>query len=158
MTMTATPITRTLTLEECWSLLGDATIGRVAVVLDGKPHIVPVNYGLAHDDVVFRTAAGTVLDAAEGTPVAFEVDGIDASARSGWSVCVHGHSVAFSTTDSDQGVPVDSWAPRHRDRWYRVVPEDVTGRRLYGATRHQSSAREGLTPVLPVAAGCQSGW
>ena len=92
----ATPISRTLTPEECWSRLREGTVGRVGVVVGGRLHILPVNYALADDDVVFRTAKGTLLDAAAGTPLVFEVDGIQPSTRSGWSVGVHGRSVAWT--------------------------------------------------------------
>jgi uncharacterized protein len=138
----ATPISRTLNREECWSLLRDGTLGRVAVVVEGRPHILPVNYASADDDVVFRTAEGTLLDAAVGTPIAFEVDGVDPSTRSGWSVCVHGRSVLLDGAHPDRFVPVDTWAPRGRDRWYRIVAEDITGRRLYGPTHRGEPAGE----------------
>jgi nitroimidazol reductase NimA-like FMN-containing flavoprotein (pyridoxamine 5'-phosphate oxidase superfamily) len=110
------------------------------VVVDGRPHILPVNYELADDDVVFRTAEGTLLDAAASTPLAFEVDGIVPASRSGWNVCVHGHSVALDRAHRERAAPVDSWAPRHRDHWYRVVAEEITGRRLFGSPRHEDPA------------------
>jgi nitroimidazol reductase NimA-like FMN-containing flavoprotein (pyridoxamine 5'-phosphate oxidase superfamily) len=46
---------------ECWELLGRHDMGRIAIVVDGKPQIFPVNYGLKGNVIVFRTAAGTKL-------------------------------------------------------------------------------------------------
>jgi len=131
--MPTTPsISRTLAAEECWSLLRERRVARVGVVVDGKPHILPVNYAMADDVVVFRTAAGTLLDAAEGEPIVFEVDGVEPQTRSGWSVCVHGHSVALDRAHRGVAERVDSWAPGRRSRPYRIVAEEITGRRLYG--------------------------
>ena len=43
--------------------------------------------------VVFRTDEGTKLDAAaRGSGVAFEIDGTDEAARTGWSVVVRGEA------------------------------------------------------------------
>lgn len=70
---------------ECWELLGRHDMGRIAIVVDGKPQIFPVNHGLKGKVIVFRTAAGTKLANAPESPVAFEVDEYDSSAGSGWS-------------------------------------------------------------------------
>jgi nitroimidazol reductase NimA-like FMN-containing flavoprotein (pyridoxamine 5'-phosphate oxidase superfamily) len=117
-----------LTLEECWSLLGTSGVGRVALVVDGVPRIIPVNYAVAEDVVHFRTAPGTVLTNVTSQTVAFEVDAIDPTTCSGWSVCVVGPGVVHEN-DSPY---VDTWAPGARELRYRIVAEEVTGRRLYG--------------------------
>lgn len=46
---------------ECWELLGRHRMGRIAIVVDAKPQIFPVNHGLTGQVIVFRTAAGTKL-------------------------------------------------------------------------------------------------
>jgi nitroimidazol reductase NimA-like FMN-containing flavoprotein (pyridoxamine 5'-phosphate oxidase superfamily) len=57
------------------------------------PVIIPVNYLLDEDTVVFRTDAGSKLHAAiRGAPVAFEVDGVDQDRQVGWSVVVRGRA------------------------------------------------------------------
>jgi hypothetical protein len=122
------PISRTLALEECWSLLGPSGVGRVAVTVDGLPRIIPVNYSVASDVVYFRTAPGTVLNNVSSQKVAFEADAIDPETRSGWSVCV----VGSGSSARDGGPEVDSWAPGRRDVRFRIVPDEVTGRRLFG--------------------------
>jgi Pyridoxamine 5'-phosphate oxidase len=126
----ASPITRTLAPEECWSLMGVAGIGRVAVTVDGAPRIVPVNYAVVGDVIYFRTAVGTILNNVVSQKVAFEVDAFDSSSRSGWSVCVVGSGRPMPECRSD--VVIDSWAPRRRELRYCIVPDEVTGRRLFG--------------------------
>jgi hypothetical protein len=51
----------TLGRSECLNLLATAQVGRVALVVDGHPEILPVNYALDGDAVLFRTAEGSVL-------------------------------------------------------------------------------------------------
>ena len=133
---TSTPISRTLVPEECTSLLGSGGVGRVAVVVSGRPHIVPVNYAADGDVVVFRTAPGTVLSAASLSSVAFETDAIDPQTRSGWSVSVHGDGFDITEAVDPESrrlrqLPLECWAPGDRDHWYKVVPREITGRRLY---------------------------
>jgi len=124
------PISRTLTIEECWSLLGASGVGRVALTVSGTPRIIPVNYGVLGDVVYFRTAPGTLLNDVTWQKVAFEADDIDPDTRSGWSVCV----VGSGSPAGGDGPRVDSWAPGQRERRYRIVPDEVSGRRLYGRT------------------------
>ena len=77
--------------QDCEELLAACDVGRLAVVVDGRPHIIPVNYATPGGGViVFRTTRGTVLTEASLQDVAFEVDELDATTRSGWSVEVRG--------------------------------------------------------------------
>jgi hypothetical protein len=84
---------------------------------------------------VFRTTADSLLASVASKPVVFEVDGVDVAARTGWSVCVHGF--AREVTDQDDPIArrllqcgVESWAPGSRDRWFAVIPHEITGRRI----------------------------
>ena len=66
-----------LDLEECMRLLGTASIGRVGLHWDALPTVLPVNFVLDGDRVVFRTGRGAKLAAAAaGNVVAFEVDSV----------------------------------------------------------------------------------
>jgi hypothetical protein len=53
--------------DECLQLLERHDLGRIAVVVDGQPLIFPVNYGLSHRIVTFRSAHGTKLSYAPGS-------------------------------------------------------------------------------------------
>ena len=67
-----------LDTDECLTLLSRCSLGRLAVVTDGRPLIFPVNFALDGTAVVFRNDPGTKVYAARNQPVAFECDGTDA--------------------------------------------------------------------------------
>src|SRR6476619_5687972 len=71
-----------LDLEICLEHLREGVVGRVGVVVDGYPIVLPVNYRLAETLgltwVALRTRPGNVIDQASNR-VAFEIDGIDAT-------------------------------------------------------------------------------
>ncbi len=123
-----------LTKSECFELLAAQHVGRVAVVDDRGPIMVPVNYVLDRHMVVFRTDEGTKLDAASrGSRVAFEVDRTDTSSHTGWSVVVRGEAV--EVTDPAElarlrELPLDPWAPGAKTRYVRILPAVLTGRRI----------------------------
>ena len=123
-------------LEECLRLLRANAVGRIAVLDDGYPLILPVNYRVAESDrpmlVAIRTRVGNVIDRS-GPPVAFEVDGIDTQHRSGWSVVVRGklyHVVDMPQHSSRDAVDPQPWLHDDRDSWLLIDPEVITGRRL----------------------------
>ena len=90
-------IVDTLSTHDCWTLLASATVGRLALVVNGRPEIFPVNHVVDHGSVVFRTSPGTKLAAiGDATPVAFEVDGLDVEAGIAWSVILKGRAARVS--------------------------------------------------------------
>jgi len=123
-----------LTRSECFELLAKEHLGRVAVVDDRGPVMFPVNYVLDRHTVVFRTGEGTKLHAASlHRRVSFEVDGADPAARTGWSVLVRGE--ATEVTDRAEltrlrELPLRAWAPEPRNRYVRILPSALTGRRI----------------------------
>jgi uncharacterized protein len=125
---------RQLTKAECFELLASEHLGRVAVVDDRGPVVFPVNFVLDRHTVVFRTEQGTKLHAAgQGSRVCFEVDHADAAAHTGWSVIVRGEIT--EVTDRGElerlrGLPLQAWAPGVRDRYVRILPAVLTGRRI----------------------------
>jgi uncharacterized protein len=115
-------------------LLAGRHLGRLALVDDRGPVILPVNYVVDRDAPVFRTDPGTKLDAAaEGAAVAFEVDATDEATRTGWSVVVRG-TLGEVTNPEDlarlQALPLYPWAPGDKARYLRVRPASLTGRRI----------------------------
>lgn len=123
-----------LTKSQCFELLAREHVGRVAVVDDRGPIVVPVNFVLDRHMVVFRTDEGTKLDAASrGSRVAFEIDEIDAVAHTGWSVLVRGEAV--EVTDPAElarlrKLRLTPWAPGAKTRYVRILPTALTGRRI----------------------------
>ena len=125
-----------LTVSECRELLREHHFGRLAFLdaVGVLPVIIPVNYSLDEDTVVFRTDAGSKLHAAvRGAPVAFEVDGVDQDRQVGWSVVVRGR--AEEVTDPVKLAelrqsPLVAWHPSANSRYVRVKPSQVIGRRI----------------------------
>ena len=109
-------------------------LGRVAVVDDLGPVVFPVNFVLDRHMVVFRTDEGTKLDAAcRGGRVAFEIDGTDTAARTGWSVLVRGEAVEVidpAELTRLRKLPLDPWAPGAKTHYVRILPAALTGRRI----------------------------
>ncbi|HXY42956.1 MAG TPA: pyridoxamine 5'-phosphate oxidase family protein, partial [Acidimicrobiales bacterium] len=123
--------TEAIDFKDCRELLAGEQIGRLGVIVDGRPEIFPVNYGLDGDGIVFRTNQGRKMLGLPGD-VVFEVDRIDLKERSGWSVIVHGRAEDISQFDSPRlreraGTP---WTGP-KDILVRISPTLVTGRRVH---------------------------
>ena len=123
-----------LTRQECYRLLHESAgeIGRVAMTFGALPAILPVNYAMLDDTIVFRTGQGTKLHAAiRNAVVAFEVDASDAS--SGWSVLIVGHAAEVTEPPevaSALAVIPDGWVPGEHEHVVRITFSRVSGRRI----------------------------
>jgi uncharacterized protein len=123
-----------LTRSQCFELLAREHLGRVAVIDDLGPVVFPVNFVLDRHMVVLRTDEGTKLDAAiKGSRVAFEIDGTDTAAHTGWSVLVRGEAV--EVTDPAElarlrRLPLHPWVPGAKAHYVRILPAALTGRRI----------------------------
>lgn len=123
--------------DECAALLRADQIGRLAIVDGGRPLVLPVNYVVDGEDIVFRTGPGTKLDHGPRAPACFEIDQFDRSHSAGWSVVVTGRleeitaysGALFAHTSN---LPVHPWAAGPKDHVMRLVPSSMTGRRIRG--------------------------
>ncbi len=123
--------------DECLRLLRSQAIGRLAVADHGyyPPHIVPVNFVLEEDNVLFRSDAGVKfkLSILAEHSVSFEVDEIDQGGHMAWSVVVQGRAELVGE-DEAEALEHVAWlhplAPGDRPQLVRVVPYTITGRRL----------------------------
>jgi nitroimidazol reductase NimA-like FMN-containing flavoprotein (pyridoxamine 5'-phosphate oxidase superfamily) len=124
-----------LTTDECMALLDSRrSLGRIGYVVDGVPIIVPVNYVLDDDSIVFLTTRGSKLSwLSNHRNVAFEVDEVHSVDESGWSVLVRG--TAAEVTDPAEvrrlrRGPLRSWAVPTSEHWVRLTIGLISGRRL----------------------------
>src|SRR5207302_1120061 len=119
-----------LTRGECFELLLTQPVGRVAVAVPGAaPHVVPVNFILDGEAIVFRSGGGTKLDLLRGTAVAFQVDFVDWAQRCGWSVLAKGVAYEATHYETDH-LALTPWADGDRRHWVRMVISELTGRRI----------------------------
>jgi len=122
-----------LTTAESWILLGGAAVGRLAVIVDERPEIFPVNHVVDRGSVVFRTAAGTKLAGSAGHRVAFEVDGYDLRTSSAWSVVMKGeaqHVDRLYDVLELVELPLFPWYTTPKPHFIKIEPDSITGRRF----------------------------
>jgi hypothetical protein len=129
----------TLSSDECLRLLRENTVGRLGIVVDDAPAVLPVNYRLVESHgttggtwIALRTRPGNVIDRAP-TIAAFEIDGVDASRREGWSVLVRGELSHIDLRVARERFDSEPWLDVERDAWLIVTPFQITGRRLHSA-------------------------
>jgi nitroimidazol reductase NimA-like FMN-containing flavoprotein (pyridoxamine 5'-phosphate oxidase superfamily) len=124
-----------LTPAQCWQLLASTPVGRVGVLRDSAPEIYPLNHVVDHDSVVFRTEPGGKLDALLRSPsVCYQVDAVDPASSSGWSVLVKGRaSEVHDRHELERLAELELrwWVPGPKQHWIRIVPIEVTGRRIW---------------------------
>ncbi|WAX81484.1 pyridoxamine 5'-phosphate oxidase family protein [Streptomyces sp. KMM 9044] len=125
--------------EECRTLLSTHGVGRVAVSTVDGPAVVPVNYDVVDDAIVFRTSPGSVPAAAVGSDTAFEVDHMDEAMSQGWSVLAVGPARLVTDPGSirrlDENAHTAPWAGDEREMWVSIRPTSLTGHRITPAGR-----------------------
>lgn len=130
--------------DECLRLISPGGIGRLVFTGRHGLTVVPVNYRMQGESVVFRTVAGGSTDEDLRTgwagleyTVAFQVDHIDEATKEGWSVLLQGPAHHVTTEEERAaltGLGVTPWAAGERELYMRITPTRVTGRRLHAAT------------------------
>jgi hypothetical protein len=109
-------------------------VGRLAVVVDERPDIFPLNYVVDHGTIVFRSAEGTKLTGAlSDTPVAFEVDGYDARTERAWSVVVQGKATQIRQLHEladTVSLPLFPWQAGPKEIFIRIDLLAISGRRF----------------------------
>jgi nitroimidazol reductase NimA-like FMN-containing flavoprotein (pyridoxamine 5'-phosphate oxidase superfamily) len=142
-----------LTEDECRALLRSHSVGRIAVYIGEAPAILPVNYAMLDDDVVFLTDPGSKLSAAlMRVQVAFEVDELIEATHAGWSVLVTGYVEQVEdreTLDRIAALELESWVAEGRDYVVRIRTRTTTGRRL-------PASEPELTPGRGTGPGCRA--
>lgn len=124
-----------LDVDDCWMLLSRTPVGRIGVLVDSAPEIYPVNHLVDEATIVFRTDPGGKLRGLNRSPlVSFEVDGADCEGETGWSVLVKGRAAEVDGADELRrlaALPLRYWGVGEKPHWIRIVPAEVTGRRIH---------------------------
>jgi nitroimidazol reductase NimA-like FMN-containing flavoprotein (pyridoxamine 5'-phosphate oxidase superfamily) len=120
---------------ECRRLLVSSNVGRLGYRAHDEQRIVPINYVISDDYLVFRTLPDhDVAQCVPESPVAFEVDEIDGGLQAGWSVLVSGVAeelprASLRAMDADE--TPEPWAAGTRSLYIRIPLTRITGRRVH---------------------------
>ncbi len=123
-----------LSESECRALLARQPVGRVGYITDdGKPMIVPVDFIVVDDLVVFRSGPGEKLSQLPMRQVCFEADG--QSVERVWSVVVHGLARDVTTALDERyerlrKVRLPTFPQLRDPHWVAIGIQQITGRRL----------------------------
>jgi len=121
--------------DTCFALLATVSIGRVGwATPEGHAMILPVNFVLDGQTLVFSTCEGDKLDAVrEGRVLTFEVDAVEPAFQAGWSVLVVGVAQAITSAEQIHRIErlhLAPWVPLP-DRVFVGLPAtEIAGRRL----------------------------
>jgi uncharacterized protein len=123
--------------KDCWSLLRTHSLGRVAIVIDGRPRIFPVSYAAGEESLVFRTEPGAKLQHGPGSAACFEIDEFDPGTSMAWSVMVVGvlKDITDATDERSRDLrrlAVDPVAPGQKLHWLALNADEVSGRSFRG--------------------------
>jgi nitroimidazol reductase NimA-like FMN-containing flavoprotein (pyridoxamine 5'-phosphate oxidase superfamily) len=128
--------------DRCWAMLAATPVGRLGVIVDGASEIYPVNYivdraSSGTPTILFRTDPGTKLAGLARHPrVSLEIDELDATDHTGWSIVVKGRAKQVreladaEERDRIEQLPLDHWYAGPKRHTIRLVPTEVTGRRI----------------------------
>jgi hypothetical protein len=121
--------------DTCLALLATASIGRVGwVTPDGHAMILPVNFVLDGETIVFSTGEGDKLDfVREGRVLTFEVDAVEPAFQAGWSVLVFGAAEVITGPAQIHRVEqlhLAPWAPLRDRVFIGLSVHEISGRRL----------------------------
>lgn len=112
-------------------------LGRLAIVVQRRPQIFPVNYAAGEDSLVFRTEPGAKLQYGPDSKACFEIDDYDQRTSMAWSVMVVGALEDITDADDERsrglrGLAIEPVAPGNRLHWLALYAEEVSGRSFRG--------------------------
>ena len=136
-----------LSYGKCRELLGANVFGRVGVCTPQAPVILPVNYSVVGEAIIFRTTPyGVVANHDWGARIAFEIDYVDYADHKGWSVLAVGQGVRIEDADEIDRIKrtwePQPWAGGDRPLYVKLAWDELSGRRLGQGWTHANE-----TPV-----------
>jgi uncharacterized protein len=124
-------VTTELDQEECWAALRVEEFARLAYRLGDEVNLVPLNYAVDGDTLLFRTAEGSKLLGVVMHPeVVLEIDSFDE--ESAQSVIVRGNARLLGEDEAHRAdtTRLRPWLPTLKYNVVEIQPVQVTGRRF----------------------------
>jgi nitroimidazol reductase NimA-like FMN-containing flavoprotein (pyridoxamine 5'-phosphate oxidase superfamily) len=122
-----------ITEDECWALVEQSAVGRVAWSEADGPIVLPLNY-VVHDGALWlRTSAhSSAAHEIDDDRVAILIDDLDPTTHVGWSVQIRGAArVHYHQSEVPEAVQgLTTWAEGPRPLWIKVEPTSIYGKRL----------------------------
>jgi len=119
---------------ECRRLLGREPVGRLALTAKALPVVLPINFVLVDETVVFATDEGLKLEAArQGSVACLEVDGFEVWRHGGWSVLATGRLREITDPQrlaEAKQLPLSPWALARPQHYVELPIELLSGRRI----------------------------
>lgn len=122
-------VTTELSIERCWDLLRSDEFGRLAFRMTDEVHLVPVNYAVDGETLLFRTGAGNKLLGLTMHPeVVFEIDSYTEADAT--SVIVRGVARQLEEDEEHraENVPLRPWVDTPKYNVVEIRPTEITGR------------------------------
>lgn len=123
-----------LSRAEATALLGTREVGRLVYTRRALPAVMPVSYAMRDGRIwIWAGSPSSLAQSLRGAVVAFQVDDLDNSTRSGWSVTVTGlvqavtDEVLLARALIEGPIP---WAPGLKEHLVQIPLTMVTGRWL----------------------------
>ena len=129
--MYESPNVAELHVLECWERLRSQSFGRLAHHLMDEVHIVPVNYGVRGDEILFRTAEGEkLIGVVMNRDVAFETD--EVLEHTAWSVVARGRARVLDEDEVEAlgDDVVRSWVDYPKYDVVAIAVHTITGREV----------------------------
>jgi nitroimidazol reductase NimA-like FMN-containing flavoprotein (pyridoxamine 5'-phosphate oxidase superfamily) len=132
-------VIETLSEAQCFELVRQEIVGRFVFQDADGVGAVPVNYGVAGTQIVFRTEQASHLRDVLKGPVAFEVDHPEPESGAGWSVLIRGTGREVAMEHVPELLHLTGtafphpWGEGVHNIWVALTATKVTGRRLAAA-------------------------
>ena len=127
--------------DECWEALRADELGRLAYRLADEVNIVPLNYAVDGETLLFRTAEGSkLLGVVMDADVVLEIDGHDDQFAQ--SVIVRGVARVLSEAEEHrvENVALRPWLDTLKYNVVEIRPTRITGRRFKLGPRGDGTA------------------
>lgn len=125
---------RVMDESECRQLLALSTLGRLGFASRSLPVVLPVNYVVDGDRLLFATEASSIVAAAiTGGVACLEIDDHDGLSHSGWSVLVTGRLREVDEDDArdvHERNPLPMWREMPAPHLLELGMDMISGRRL----------------------------